>query len=168
MREYRIWCPSHTLRLWNAHLCKNGQRRGLTQDMLIHLPTDAFNIRRQDLIKHIHIRRLPLSLSWQRLEIFQISECQERASINASINNNVLQPPPSLAHTGPLPDSMHCKFKTFFYFSSIRSDILWSLNYIGTAELNTWAFWQTRNYLLFLQYSICWIIGKDLWITVSP
>ncbi len=79
-RESRTCCPFHNRRLWYCPSSLNEQTcRSLTQNMPCVRIHGAL-AQESDGIVHIHISHLPFAAFLTKIEIYQISDCQERAS----------------------------------------------------------------------------------------
>lgn len=86
-----VCCPFRYLRLWNCPSELNGQRRSLTQN-IHHLQAGASHVSLKEICTYPHKTSTAVSFPTPN-EIFQISDSQEQASINA-FSIICLQPAP--------------------------------------------------------------------------
>lgn len=108
MRDGRTCCPFIIARLWNAHSVER------TTQSLTHIYDNPITPRsRANVCRYIHIaaKGIYRCLILDRVEIFQISQCQERALGKRIYIINVCFPPASPL-TGALQSGLHGKVTT--------------------------------------------------------
>ena len=110
----RTCCPSHSSRLWycpsqlNEQTCRASRRIWYVNSQCLRIVSLLTRI------THSHWHLLFASFLTE-IEIFQISECQERAS-SKRFPKCLCRIPPALPTTGLCSGGRHGKFKNIFLF----------------------------------------------------